>query len=157
MATLDVGKKVPNLTVKTTQGEETKLQDLLGKKGLVIYFYPKDMTPGCTIEACDFRDNFGALKKLGFAVVGVSKDSTKSHQKFTEKEGLNFDLISDESGEVCEKFGVWREKSFMGKKHMGIVRSTFVIGADLKILKSYDNVKANGHVDKVLADLKEMK
>lgn len=157
MATLDVGKKVPNLTVKTTQGEETKLQDLLGKKGLVIYFYPKDMTPGCTTEACDFRDNFGALKKLGFAVVGVSKDSTKSHQKFTEKEGLNFDLISDESGEVCEKFGVWREKSFMGKKHMGIVRSTFVIGADLKILKSYDNVKANGHVDKVLADLKEMK
>lgn len=157
MPALEVGKKVPNLSALTTKEKTVNLADLSGKKGLVVYFYPKDMTPGCTTEACDFRDNFARLKKLGFSVVGVSKDSAKSHQKFTEKEELNFELLADESKEICEAFGVWREKVFMGKKGMGIVRSTFILNTDLKVLKIYDNVKAKGHVDQIISDLEDMK
>ncbi len=157
MPALEVGKKVPNLNALTTKEKTVKLADLVGKNGMIVYFYPKDMTPGCTTEACDFRDNFARLKKLGYSIVGVSKDSAKSHQKFTEKEELNFELLADESKEICEAFGVWKEKVFMGKKGMGIVRTTFILNSDLKILKIYNNVKAKGHVDQIILDLEEMK
>ncbi|MCB1177397.1 MAG: peroxiredoxin, partial [Leptospiraceae bacterium] len=130
------------------------LSELVGSKGLVLYFYPRDNTPGCTQEACDFRDNFNLLKKAGYNVIGISKDSPKSHQKFTEKQSLNFDLIADESGEICEKYGVWQLKKFMGKESMGIVRTTFLLDEKLKILKIYNKVSVKGHVAQILEDIK---
>jgi peroxiredoxin Q/BCP len=151
-----VGKKAPTFTAPNTQGEMVKLQDLVGKKGLILYFYPKDATPGCTTEACDFRDNLSRLTKHGYNVVGISKDNTKSHQKFTDKQSLNFPLISDESGEICEKYGVWQEKVFMGRKGMGIVRTTFLLDSSLKVLKVYEKVKVAGHVDAILSDIETL-
>lgn len=156
MSELIEGKKAPSFTGINTEGVKRKVSELVGEKGLVLYFYPKDSTPGCTIEACDFRDNFTNLKKLGFNVVGISKDSEKSHKKFTEKQGLNFELIADVSGEICEKYGVWQEKVFMGRKGMGIVRTTFLLDANLKILKVYPKVKVAGHVAQIINDIKEL-
>ncbi|TGN09798.1 thioredoxin-dependent thiol peroxidase [Leptospira ilyithenensis] len=156
MTELIVGKKAPSFTAKNANDESVKLADLVGKNGVVIYFYPRDMTPGCTTEACDFRDNFARIKKLGFNVVGISKDTTKSHTKFIEKESLNFDLISDETGEICEKYGVWREKVFMGRKGMGIVRTTFILDSSLKIKKIYDSVRVKGHVEEIIKDIQEL-
>ncbi|MCX7998914.1 MAG: thioredoxin-dependent thiol peroxidase [Leptospiraceae bacterium] len=156
MSEIKEGKKAPKFTGVNQKGEKRKLEDLLGEKGLILYFYPKDSTPGCTQEACDFRDNLEELKKLGFNVVGVSKDSEKSHQKFIEKQNLNFELLSDTSGEICEKYGVWQEKTFMGKKSMGIVRTTFVIGNDSKILKIYPKVSVKGHVEQIKKDIMEL-
>lgn len=156
MSEIKEGKKAPSFTSINQKGEKRKLQDLLGEKGLILYFYPKDNTPGCTQEACDFRDNLEELKNLGFNVVGVSKDSEKSHQKFIEKQNLNFELLSDVNGEVCEKYGVWQEKTVMGKKCMGIVRTTFIIGKDLKILKIYPKVSVKGHVEQIKKDILEL-
>jgi peroxiredoxin Q/BCP len=156
MPTLPAGKKAPDFKSLNTKGESVQLKDLIGPKGLILYFYPRDMTPGCTVEACDFRDNNKQIEKLGFHVVGISKDSVKSHQKFTEKESLTFPLIADEDKSICQKYNVWQEKSFMGKKSLGILRTTFIIGADQKILKVYDNVKTKGHVDTIIKDIKEM-
>jgi peroxiredoxin Q/BCP len=156
MSELAVGKKAPSFTGINTQGVKRKLSELVGEKGLVLYFYPKDNTPGCTTEACDFRDNYENLKKLGFNVVGVSRDDEKSHKKFTEKQNLNFELISDVSGEICEKYGVWQEKVFMGKKSMGIVRTTFLIDSSLKILKIYPKVSVKGHVMQIMKDIEEL-
>ncbi|PJZ84921.1 thioredoxin-dependent thiol peroxidase [Leptospira harrisiae] len=153
---LEVGKKAPNFTSINQNGEKVKLADLTGKNGIVVYFYPRDMTPGCTTEACDFRDNFARLKKFGFNVVGISKDNPKSHTKFIEKQELNFDLISDESGEICEAYGVWREKVFMGRKGLGIVRSSFLLDSSLKIKKIYDSVKVKGHVEEIIKDIQEI-
>ena len=123
----------------------------------LFYFYPKDNTPGCTTEACDFRDNLDAIKKLGYSVVGVSKDDFKSHKKFIEKQNLNFDLLSDAETDLVEKFGVWQEKNMMGRKYMGIVRTTFLIDNNGKILKIYDNVKVKDHVATIIKDIKELK
>ncbi len=156
MSELVVGKKAPSFTGINTQGVKRKLSELVGEKGLVLYFYPKDNTPGCTTEACDFRDNYENLKKLGFNVVGISRDDEKSHKKFTEKQNLNFELISDVSGEICEKYGVWQEKVFMGKKSMGIVRTTFLIDSSLKILKIYPKVSVKGHVAQIMKDIEEL-
>ncbi len=156
MTELIVGKKAPAFTAKNANDESVKLADLVGKNGVVIYFYPRDMTPGCTTEACDFRDNFARIKKLGLNVVGISKDTTKSHTKFIQKESLNFDLISDETGEICEKYGVWREKVFMGRKGMGIVRTTFILDSSLKIKKIYDSVRVKGHVEEIIKDIQEL-
>lgn len=152
----EVGKKAPTFTAKNTQGEKTKLADLVGEKGLVLYFYPRDSTPGCTTEACDFRDNLARLKKFGYNVVGISRDDTASHQKFTDKQNLNFPLISDESGEICEKYGVWQEKTFMGKKNMGIVRTSFLLDSNLKIQKVYEKVKVAGHVAEIIQDIENL-
>ncbi|EQA36559.1 redoxin [Leptospira inadai serovar Lyme str. 10] len=156
MSELKAGAKAPSFTGTNQSGEKVELKNLLGKKGLVLYFYPKDQTPGCTAEACDFRDNFARLKKEGFNVVGVSKDSIKSHQKFIEKQELNFTLIADEDGSICEKYGVWQLKKFMGREFMGIIRTTLLIGPDLKILKIYPKVSVKGHVDEILADIKAL-
>ncbi|EMJ90484.1 thioredoxin-dependent thiol peroxidase [Leptospira alstonii] len=156
MNELKVGGQAPSFTALNEKGEKVKLTDLTGQKGTVLYFYPKDQTPGCTTEACDFRDNFSKIKKTGFNVVGVSKDSVKSHQKFIEKQELNFTLISDEDGKICEDYGVWQMKKFMGREFMGIVRSTFLIGADGKILKIYPKVSVKGHVDEILSDIKTL-
>lgn len=118
------------------------------KETIVLYFYPKDNTPGCTQEACDFRDNFNRLTNLA-TVIGVSPDSIQSHKKFREKQELNFTLLSDPEHVLAEKFGVWQEKSMYGRKYMGINRSTFII-KDGKIEKSWDSVKVKGHVDEVI-------
>jgi peroxiredoxin Q/BCP len=157
MSELTEGKKAPPFSSLNTEGKKVKLSELVGENGLVLYFYPKDSTPGCTTEACDFRDHNAELKKLGFNGVGISKDNTKSHQKFTEKQSLNFDLISDETGEICEKYGVWQEKQFMGRKAMGIVRSTFVMDSSMKLIKIYHSVKVKGHVEQIIQDIKGLK
>lgn len=156
MAEIVAGKKSPTFTAKNANDDTVKLSDLMGKNGIVIYFYPRDMTPGCTIEACDFRDNFARIKKLGYNVIGISKDTPKSHTKFIEKQNLNFELISDKTGEICEKYGVWREKVFMGRRGMGIVRSTFILDSSFKIKKIYDSVKVKGHVEEIINDIQEL-
>lgn len=157
MAKLEVGKKAPAFTAIIADGKKVKLGDISGKNGVVLYFYPKDNTPGCTTEACDFRDNLETIKKLGYSVVGVSKDDLKSHKKFIEKQNLNFDLLSDAETDLVEKFGVWQEKNMMGRKYMGIVRTTFLIDNNGKILKIYDNVKVKDHVATIIKDIKELK
>lgn len=155
------GDKAPAFRVTTTEGEGTvTLKDLQkqSKSGrVVLFFYPKDMTSGCTQEACDFRDSAARLKKLGVAVYGVSRDPLKSHGKFVEKNALNFPLLSDEQGKMTEAFGVWKEKSMYGRKYMGIDRSTFVISKAGKIEKVWRKVKVPGHVDEVLKALAEGK
>ena len=129
--TLEVGQKAPDFNAQITNGEKIKLSDLLlsGQK-VILYFYPKDSTPGCTVQACDFRDNFSRLQKSGYKVIGVSKDSSSSHQKFIDKYELPFDLIVDSETELHQLYGVWREKMNYGKTYMGVSRSTFVIDTD---------------------------
>ena len=149
---LEEGKKAPDFTAIDQYGDKVKLSSFKNKKNIVLYFYPKDMTPGCTTEACDFRDNFKKFKDT--EILGVSIDSPERHQKFIEKQELPFTLISDEDKKVVEKYGVWQEKSMYGKKFMGIVRSTFIIDKAGKIQKIYPKVKVKGHVDDVIEILK---
>lgn len=149
MAELNEGDRAPTFSLPSTSGKTVSTKDLKGQT-TVIYFYPKDMTSGCTKESCDFRDSLSRLKKKGVTVYGISKDSIERHHKFIEKEGLNFELLSDESGEACKSFGVWKQKSLYGRKYMGIERSTFIIGPDLKIKKAFHKVKVPGHVDQIL-------
>ncbi len=146
------GTKAPDFLLKDTQGKEVKLSALRGKK-VVLYFYPKDDTPGCTKEACEFRDNLARIKKRGVLIFGVSKDDSTSHQKFTQKYQLNFPLLSDPERKVIEKYGAWGEKSLYGKKYMGIIRSTFLIDEDGKIMKVFPRVSPEGHAEEVLAAL----
>ena len=149
---LKAGDPAPDFTATLDSGESVSLGQYKGQS-VVLYFYPKDNTPGCTREACDFRDNISALEGKNTVVLGVSPDSVKSHQKFKEKFDLPFPLISDEAKDVAQAYGVWREKKMYGKTRMGIVRSTFIIDPDGKIAKAYDSVKVAGHVDDVLASL----
>jgi peroxiredoxin Q/BCP len=146
---LKVGDKAPAFSLLSDNNEKISLKDLKGKT-VVLYFYPKDMTPGCTTESCDFQSNLTKFNKKNVVILGVSKDSVKSHQKFKEKEGLKFPLLSDEDGKMCEAYGVWKEKSMYGKKYMGIERTTFVISPTGVIEKIYEKVKVDGHVDEVL-------
>ena len=146
---LKEGDKAPAFTVETDSGEKVSLKDFSGKR-VIVYFYPKDLTSGCTQESCDFRDAHPKIKKRGAVVLGVSKDSVESHQKFKEKNKLNFPLLADTSGKMCEAYGVWKEKSLYGRKYMGIERSTFVIGKNGKIEKIYAKVRVLGHVDEIL-------
>ena len=150
---LEVGKKAPAFKLPDASGKKVSLSDFKGKK-VVLYFYPKDMTSGCTQEACDFRDSFPDFSKLKTVVIGVSADSASLHQKFTEKYSLPFVLLSDENKEVLEKYGVWKEKSMYGRKYMGIERTTFVIDEDGKIQNIFTKVKVVGHVDEILKVLK---
>lgn len=151
MANLE-GKKAPAITLPDQNGKKVSLKDFKGKK-VVLYFYPKDMTPGCATEACDFRDSLTKIKRKKAVVLGVSRDSVARHEKFTDKYDLNFPLLADEDGEICKKYGVWQKKKFMGREFMGIVRSTFIIDEAGKVKKFFDKVKVKGHVDAVLAEL----
>jgi len=149
------GKKAPDFTGATDGGGTLKLSELRGKP-VVLYFYPKDDTPGCTTEACGFRDSAAAFKKLKAQVVGVSKDSVARHDKFKAKYKLDFPLVADEDGKICEKYGTWIEKSLYGRKYMGIDRATFLIDKDGVVRKVWRKVKVPGHVAEVEAALKAL-
>lgn len=144
-----VGQKAPALNLPDQEGRVVDLAALEGK-WVVVYFYPKDSTPGCTTEACDFRDNFARLGAKGAVVLGISKDSASSHAKFRAKQELPFDLLVDAEGKACEAFGVWQMKKFMGREGMGIVRSTFLVDPQGRIAKVWSPVKVAGHVQDVL-------
>ena len=150
---LEVGKKAPAFSLQDGNGKKVALNDFKGKK-IVLYFYPKDMTSGCTQEACDFRDSFPNFRKVKAEVLGISIDSVASHKKFAEKYNLPFTLLSDEKKEVVEKYGVWKEKSMYGKKYMGIERTTFIIDEDGKIQNIFPKVKVTGHIEEVMEALK---
>lgn len=155
MALIDPGKKAPAFSLKDQDGKTHKLADYAGKP-VVIYFYPKDDTPGCTKESCEFRDNLPHFRKSKAAVFGVSILDEKSKKKFADKFDLNFPLLADADHAVAEKYGVWQEKSLYGRKFMGIVRTTYLIGADGKVAKRWDNVKVDGHAEDVLAAVKAL-
>ena len=146
---LKIGDKAPDFSLKDTDGNPVKLSDFKGKN-LVLYFYPKDNTPGCTMEACSFRDNFSDYKKKGIIVFGVSKDDEKSHKKFIDKYKLPFTLLCDTTGEVCKKYDSYGKKKFMGREFIGILRKTFLIGKDGKIKQIIDKVSCNTHGQDVL-------
>lgn len=147
--TIQVGDKVPSFTFQMTDGKTHQFSDFAGKS-IILYFYPKDDTPGCTLEAQGFRDHLQDFLAKEVVIIGVSKDNEKSHQKFREKHCLPFDLIMDTEGQLCEAFGVWKEKSMYGKKYMGIERSTFLIDANGILRKEWRKVSVTGHVQAVL-------
>lgn len=149
---LRVGDKAPDFSLPTGDGKTLSLKDFRGKR-VVLYFYPKDDTSGCTREACSFEENLDAVRKKGAVVIGVSADSPDSHQKFAKKYGLSFPLVSDEKKTIINAFGVWKQKSFMGRKYMGIERTTFVIDKDGKIQNVFEKVRVDGHTEQVLAVL----
>ena len=147
--------KAPNFLGNIEENEQISLEDFRGKY-LVIYFYPKDKTSGCTVESQNFRDLFKDFQKLNCYIIGVSRDSLKSHKSFIEKESLNFPLISDSEEEMCNAYGVMKEKSMYGRKYMGIERSTFLIGPDGKLIKEWRNVKVPGHAQEVIEHLQSV-
>ncbi len=153
MATLAIGDQAPAIHAKNQAGKEVKLSDFLGKK-VILYFYPKDNTPGCTTEACNFRDNYQSLLKDGFEVIGVSIDSEQSHQKFIAKHELPFNLLADEDQKIVNDYGVWVEKNMYGKKYMGTARTTFIIdekGIIQHIIKKVDNKNASQQIRDLMA------
>ncbi|QDS97426.1 thioredoxin-dependent thiol peroxidase [Adhaeretor mobilis] len=152
---IEPGKKAPAFTLTADDGSKVRLADLAGSP-VVFYFYPKDDTPGCTKEACAFRDRQKEMKKLGAVVLGVSPDDVESHGKFRDKFKLNFPLLADEGHKVAEKYGVWREKNMYGKKKMGIQRSTYLIDAQGKVAKVWKAVKVDGHDEKVIEAIKAL-
>ena len=152
MATLTVGDKAPDFSLPVADGSTIRLKNLRGKT-VVLYFYPKDNTSGCTAEACSFRDHIKVFAKAGAVVIGISADSVESHRKFTEKFDLPFPLGSDETKEVLKAYGVWQKKSLYGRSYLGIVRTTIVVDPKGIVAKVYSKVKVNGHVETVLDDL----
>ena len=148
MSDLEIGCPAPDFTLPTDGNGEISLSDLKGHK-VVLFFYPKDNTPGCTKEACGFRDALPEFEKLNAKIIGISKCSVKKHDNFKEKQQLNFPLASDENSDVCERYGVWKEKNMYGRKYMGIERSTFLIDENGNIEKIWRKVKVTGHVDEV--------
>lgn len=150
------GKKAPAFTLPDQDGNPVSLTSLTARGPVVLYFYPKDMTPGCTVEACAFRDNSSKLRALGAQVVGVSADSPASHVKFIAKQSLNFPLLSDSGNTVTKSYGVYKMKSLYGRQFMGIERTTFIIGRDGVVKYAFPKVKVNGHADEVLAALKQL-
>ena len=149
---VDVGQPAPDFALRSDAGRTIALRDLRGKK-VVLYFYPKDDTTGCTKEACSFRDNLARVTDRGAVLLGVSRDDTESHMKFREKYELNFPLLSDEGGEVTEAYGVWKLKNLYGRESWGIERTTFLIDEAGRIARIWPKVKVEGHTDKVLAAL----
>ncbi len=147
-----IGEKAPLFTLSNKDGKDISLNDFLGKK-VVLYFYPKDSTPGCTTEACDFRDHIKDFSDKNVVILGVSKDSAKSHTNFTEKYQLPFELLSDKEGKVCEAYGIWQLKKNYGKEYMGIVRTTYVIDEEGMVEKVYKVSRVKGHVEKVLEEI----
>ncbi len=154
MVKLEAGKKAPGFSIKDQDGNLIRLSDYKGKN-VVLYFYPKDDTSGCTKEACNFRDSFSIFKKKGIEVIGVSKDNEKSHKKFMEKYHLPFRLLADENGELCEKYSVWVEKSLYGRKYMGIARTTFLIDKKGNIKHIFENVNPEYHDKEILEMFKD--
>jgi peroxiredoxin Q/BCP len=154
MSLIDPGKKAPAFALKDQNGETHKLSDYAGRS-LVLYFYPKDDTPGCTAESCAFRDNLPKFEKGRAAVLGVSILDEKSKAKFAKKYDLNFPLLADADHEIAEKYGVWQKKMRYGREYMGIVRTTYLIGPDGKVAKRWDKVNVEGHAEEVLAAVKE--
>jgi peroxiredoxin Q/BCP len=150
MPLIEPGRKAPAFTLKDQHGETHRLADYAGRP-VVLYFYPKDDTPGCTKESCDFQERLPRFKPSKAAVLGVSILDEKSKAKFADKYGLKFPLLADADHEVAEKYGVWQEKSRYGRTYMGIARTTYLIGPDGKVLRRWDNVKVDGHADEVLA------
>ena len=155
MAKVKEGIKAPDFKRPSSEGREIGLKDFLGKKKVVLYFYPKDDTPGCTVEACGFRDKAGEIEKQGAVVLGVSPDGPAAHQKFIGKFKLPFTLLCDEDKTLCKAYGVWVKKSMYGKEYMGVARTTFILGKDGKIEKIFEKVKPDGHTEEVLNALKE--
>lgn len=145
--------KAPDFTLLGDDNKDYKLSDFLGKE-VLIYFYPKDDTPGCTTEACEIRDNYKEMETLGLVVLGISPDDNKSHNKFKTKYKLPFTLLSDTDHKVCELYGVWAKKKFMGREYMGVVRSSFLIDNKGKIKKIYEEVKPKEHAKEVIGDIK---
>ena len=150
---LKIGDKAPDFNFKNTIGEEVSLAGLKGKR-VILYFYPKDDTPGCTVEACNFRDDYDLYQEKDAVILGVSRDGEESHKKFTEKFDLPFTLLSDEDHSVAEKYGAWGEKSMYGRKYMGIIRNTYVIDVEGKIEIIYEKVKPKDHSGEILELLK---
>ena len=151
------GDKAPEFSVRASNGQTVSLKDFKNQKNVVLYFYPKDDTPGCTVEACGFRDNIKPIEKEDTVVLGVSPDSVKSHEKFIAKFQLPFLLLADEDKKIAADYGVWVEKSMYGRKYMGVDRTTFVIGKDGKIAQVFEKVKPQGHEQEVLEVIKSLK
>lgn len=149
------GQPAPDFELPDDQGNIVRLRDLRGQT-VVLYMYPKDQTPGCTAQACDFRDNLARIQAAGAVVLGLSPDSVASHKRFKEKYGLTFPLLSDEGGAVASRYGAWVQKSLFGRKFMGIERSTFIIDGGGILRKAFRKVKVRGHVDQVLRALEEI-
>ncbi len=156
MTTLKIGDKAPDFTLPKDGGGTITLSALKGQK-VILYFYPKDDTSGCTKEACSFNENLKPLEKLNAAVIGISKDSVKSHDKFKAKYGLTFPLVSDENNTVCEQYGTWVEKSLYGRKYMGIDRVTFLIDEQGVIAQIWPKVKVEGHTQEIMEALGQAK
>jgi peroxiredoxin Q/BCP len=152
MSLIDPGKKAPAFSLKDQDGKSHSLADYAGKS-VILYFYPKDDTPGCTTESCDFQSRLPKFKSGKAAVLGVSILDEKSKARFAEKHGLTFPLLADADHSVAEKYGVWQEKSNYGRKYMGIARTTYLIGPDGKVVRRWDKVKVDGHAEEVLANL----
>jgi peroxiredoxin Q/BCP len=154
--TLKENDKAPDFHLPSTSGKNISLKDFAGKKNVVLYFYPKDDTPGCTVEACGLRDQIKGIEKLDAVVLGVSPDSVKSHDKFVQKFNLPFDLVSDEEKNLCNDYGVWIEKSMYGRKYMGVNRATFIIDKKGRIAKIFPKVTPKGHEQEVIDALKTL-
>ncbi|PYQ48220.1 MAG: thioredoxin-dependent thiol peroxidase [Acidobacteria bacterium] len=148
-----VGDLAPDFQLPSTRGKQITLSELKGKD-VILYFYPRDETPGCTAEACSFRDLEGDLSKAGAAILGVSTDSMASHEKFSGKHKLNFPLLSDETADVAKMYGAWKEKNMYGRRAWGVARTTYWIGPDRRIKKIYKKVDAAKHADEILGDIK---
>lgn len=151
---IEPGTQAPDFTAPTDGGDTVSLQDFRGKT-VVLYFYPKDNTSGCTKQACDFRDSMERITEAGAVVIGVSPDNTKSHDKFKAEHDLNFRLVSDTEKTICEQYGVWVEKSMYGRKYMGVERSTFIIDPQGIVTHVFRKVKVPGHVDMLLKTLQQ--
>ncbi|MCA9347608.1 thioredoxin-dependent thiol peroxidase [Candidatus Saccharibacteria bacterium] len=147
--------KIPTFSLQDQNENTITDKDLLGSWTL-IYFYPKDNTPGCTVEACSFRDGREMLEQMGLRVIGISKDSVKSHKKFVDKFNLNFTLLSDESTKVIEAFGSWKLKKFMGREYMGINRDSYLVNPEGEIVKKYEGVNPKTHIKEIVEDFKEL-
>ncbi len=155
MALPKVGNKAPAFSMLNQKGEKVSLKDFAGKKNVVLYFYPKAMTPGCTVQACGIRDSKRKFTAKDTVVLGVSPDAPERLQRFIDRDKLNFDLLSDPEHKITEKYGMWGLKKFMGKEYMGVIRSTFIIGKDGKLKLIMDKVKTKTHHDDVLEFIKE--
>ncbi|AZS13692.1 thioredoxin-dependent thiol peroxidase [Paenibacillus lutimineralis] len=151
---IELGQTVPDFTLPASGGNEVSLSQFRGQK-VVIYFYPKDMTTACTQEACDFRDNYSAISERDAVVLGISGDPVKSHDRFVEKQSLPFLLLSDADHEICRMFGVWQLKKMYGREYEGIVRSTFLIDEEGRLVREWRGIRVKGHVEKVLEAIRE--